>query len=392
MSLPGSASAPAVDRRRDDTAYDSGRAVVRPAGAGAPPPPDHDQAGLRERHRRDHGVGRLDQRRAAPVGHRLRGSGRPRARRLQPDRQAGAAPGRHQAPRQVPHVRSGPHRGRAGGAQGAARRRSAPRRLPDGDRQDHGREPRGARPAGPRRRGGAPAGRRPSTRRAASPSCSGSLAPKGAVVKVAGIDVDRFEGPARVFDGEDGAMEAILAGTIQPGDVVVIRYEGPKGGPGMREMLAVTGRHEGRRPGRRLPPSSPTDGSPAAPTGSAWATSRPKRWTAGPSPSCAMATASCIDAVSHTIDLHGRRPRSWPGAGRSGSCPSRATPPGCWPSTPGWPRVRRRAPSPKPDVAVGVESTSIRRRATSGEAGEGTDGERVPACRVGSRCGKLTAR
>jgi dihydroxy-acid dehydratase len=74
---------------------------------------------------------------------------------------------------------------------------------------------------------------------------SGSLAPKGAVVKVAGIDFSRFEGPARVFDGEDGAMEAILAGRIQAGDVVVIRYEGPKGGPGMREMLAVTGAMKG---------------------------------------------------------------------------------------------------------------------------------------------------
>ena len=61
----------------------------------------------------------------------------------------------------------------------------------------------------------------------------GSLAPNGAVVKVAGITFDRFEGTARVFDGEDGAMEAILAGAIEPGSVVVIRYEGPKGGPGM---------------------------------------------------------------------------------------------------------------------------------------------------------------
>jgi dihydroxy-acid dehydratase len=74
---------------------------------------------------------------------------------------------------------------------------------------------------------------------------SGSLAPAGAVVKVAGIDQSRFEGPARVFDGEDGAMEAIVAGAIQPGTVVVIRYEGPKGGPGMREMLAVTGAMKG---------------------------------------------------------------------------------------------------------------------------------------------------
>jgi dihydroxy-acid dehydratase len=69
----------------------------------------------------------------------------------------------------------------------------------------------------------------------------GSLAPKGAVVKVAGIDFDRFEGIARVFDGEQAALEAILSGSVKPGTVVVIRYEGPKGGPGMREMLAVTG-------------------------------------------------------------------------------------------------------------------------------------------------------
>jgi len=69
---------------------------------------------------------------------------------------------------------------------------------------------------------------------------TGSLAPNGSVVKVAGLDQSRFEGTARVFDGEDAAMEAILAEKIQPGDVVVIRYEGPKGGPGMREMLGVT--------------------------------------------------------------------------------------------------------------------------------------------------------
>ena len=76
---------------------------------------------------------------------------------------------------------------------------------------------------------------------------TGSLAPKGSVVKVAGLTQDQklFEGVARVFDGEDGAMAAILAGDIQPGTVVVIRYEGPKGGPGMREMLAITGAMKG---------------------------------------------------------------------------------------------------------------------------------------------------
>jgi dihydroxy-acid dehydratase len=73
----------------------------------------------------------------------------------------------------------------------------------------------------------------------------GSLAPEGSVVKVAGLDVDRMDGTARVFDGEDAAMEAILAGSIQPNTVLVIRYEGPKGGPGMREMLAVTGAMKG---------------------------------------------------------------------------------------------------------------------------------------------------
>jgi dihydroxy-acid dehydratase len=73
----------------------------------------------------------------------------------------------------------------------------------------------------------------------------GSLAPEGAVVKVAGIDAARFEGVARVFDGEEAAMEVILAGGIDPGTVLVIRYEGPKGGPGMREMLAVTGAMKG---------------------------------------------------------------------------------------------------------------------------------------------------
>ncbi|MGW9626870.1 dihydroxy-acid dehydratase [Microbacterium sp. NPDC055521] len=68
----------------------------------------------------------------------------------------------------------------------------------------------------------------------------GSLAPEGAVVKSAGFDADVFEGPARVFERERGAMDALAAGEINAGDVIVIRYEGPKGGPGMREMLAIT--------------------------------------------------------------------------------------------------------------------------------------------------------
>ena len=74
---------------------------------------------------------------------------------------------------------------------------------------------------------------------------SGSLAPEGAVVKTAGFDLEKFEGPARVFEREAAAMEALTKGEIKAGDVVVIRYEGPKGGPGMREMLAITGAIKG---------------------------------------------------------------------------------------------------------------------------------------------------
>ena len=73
----------------------------------------------------------------------------------------------------------------------------------------------------------------------------GSLAPEGAVVKSAGFDDSTFTGTARVFDGERAAMDALEANQIVAGDVVVIRYEGPKGGPGMREMLAITGAIKG---------------------------------------------------------------------------------------------------------------------------------------------------
>ena len=73
----------------------------------------------------------------------------------------------------------------------------------------------------------------------------GSMAPEGAVVKSAGFDAEVFEGTARVFEREQQAMDALEADELKPGDVVVIRYEGPKGGPGMREMLAITGAIKG---------------------------------------------------------------------------------------------------------------------------------------------------
>ena len=81
---------------------------------------------------------------------------------------------------------------------------------------------------------------------------NGSLTPEGAVCKTAGIGVDHFEGPAKVFEREQAAMDALENGSIVAGDVVVIRYEGPKGGPGMREMLMITGAIKGAGLGKSV--------------------------------------------------------------------------------------------------------------------------------------------
>jgi dihydroxy-acid dehydratase len=131
---------------------------------------------------------------------------------------------------------------------------------------------------------------------------TGSLAPKGGVVKVAGITFDRFEGTARVFDGEDGAMEAILAGSIEPGTVVVIRYEGPKGGPGMREMLAVTGAMKGA--GRGGDCALVTDGRFSGGThGFCVGHVAPEAVDGGPIALVADGDRIVIDVAAKTIDL-----------------------------------------------------------------------------------------
>jgi dihydroxy-acid dehydratase len=80
----------------------------------------------------------------------------------------------------------------------------------------------------------------------------GSLAPGGAVVKIAGIDLEVFEGPAKVFDDEQHGLDALFAHELQAGDVVVIRNEGPRGGPGMREMLAITAAIKGAGLGKSV--------------------------------------------------------------------------------------------------------------------------------------------
>ena len=131
---------------------------------------------------------------------------------------------------------------------------------------------------------------------------TGTLAPSGAVVKVAGIDDDTFEGPARVFDGEDAAMEAVLAGGIRPGDIVIIRYEGPKGGPGMREMLAITGAMKGA--GRGADTALVTDGRFSGGThGFCVGHVAPEASDGGPMALVAEGDRIRIDVRAHSIDL-----------------------------------------------------------------------------------------
>ncbi len=133
---------------------------------------------------------------------------------------------------------------------------------------------------------------------------TGSLAPRGSVVKVAGLTPDQlvFEGAARVFDGEQGALKAILDGEIQPGTVLVIRYEGPKGGPGMREMLAVTGALKGA--GRGADCALVTDGRFS---GGTWGFSighvAPEAVDAGPIAFVRDGDRIRIDVPSKALDL-----------------------------------------------------------------------------------------
>ncbi|MYH95468.1 MAG: dihydroxy-acid dehydratase [Acidimicrobiia bacterium] len=131
---------------------------------------------------------------------------------------------------------------------------------------------------------------------------TGSLAPNGAVLKVAGIDFDHFEGRARVFDGEDTAMDAVLNGRIEAGDIVVIRYEGPKGGPGMREMLAITGAMKGA--GRGGDAALVTDGRFSGGThGFCVGHVAPEATEGGPIALVAEGDRIRIDVRDHSIDL-----------------------------------------------------------------------------------------
>lgn len=130
----------------------------------------------------------------------------------------------------------------------------------------------------------------------------GSLAPEGAVVKSAGFDAEVFEGTARVFEREQAALDALSAGSIAAGDVVVIRYEGPKGGPGMREMLAITGAIKGAGLGKDV--LLITDGRfSGGTTGLCIGHIAPEAVDGGPIAHIADGDRIRVDIASRTIDL-----------------------------------------------------------------------------------------
>ncbi|MGI9093047.1 MAG: dihydroxy-acid dehydratase [Mycobacteriales bacterium] len=130
----------------------------------------------------------------------------------------------------------------------------------------------------------------------------GSLAPDGAVVKVAGLAEDVFEGTARVFDREPDAMTAVTSGSLRAGDVVVIRYEGPSGGPGMREMLAVTGAIKGAGLGKDV--LLLTDGRfSGATTGFCVGHVAPEAAVGGPIALVRDGDKIRLDAPARTLDL-----------------------------------------------------------------------------------------
>ena len=181
---------------------------------------------------------------------------------------------------------------------------------------------------------------------------TGSLAPKGSVVKVAGLTKDQllFEGPARVFDGEDGAMDAILAGDIQPGTVIVIRYEGPKGGPGMREMLAITGALKGA--GRGADCALITDGRFSGGTwGFCIGHVAPEAVDGGPIAFVRDGDRILIDVHQQGAGPARRRGRAAAAARRAGPPTLPATRAACSASTPGSCRAPRPARSPILDAA-----------------------------------------
>jgi len=131
----------------------------------------------------------------------------------------------------------------------------------------------------------------------------GSLAPEGAVIKTAGVEMTKFTGKARVYDREEYAFDSVAKGEIDEGDVLVIRYEGPKGGPGMREMLATTAALVGQGLGKKV--AMVTDGRFSGGTrGFMVGHVAPEAYVGGPIALVKNGDEITIDTETNTIDLH----------------------------------------------------------------------------------------
>jgi len=166
----------------------------------------------------------------------------------------------------------------------------------------------------------------------------GNLAPEGGVAKISGVKALKMTGPARVFDSEEACLDAILKGRVKRGDVIVIRYEGPKGGPGMREMLSPTSALIGAGLGDAV--GLITDGRFSGGTyGLVVGHVSPEAAVGGP-----IALVQEGDRITTTPSGGGSistcRRRSWPGGGRAGRRARRRTHRGCWRNTPSWSRAR----------------------------------------------------
>ena len=196
----------------------------------------------------------------------------------------------------------------------------------------------------------------------------GSLAPEGAVVKSAGFDTEVWKGTARVFDGERAAMDALENGTVTAGDVVVIRYEGPKGGPGMREMLAITAAIKGAGLGKDV--MLITDGRfSGGTTGLCVGHIAPEATEGGPIAFVADGDQIVLDVANGLLDvdvdpaeLDSRRRAA--GLRRRGRCAAASSP-----STPSW--------SGRPTSAPSATERPEDRTSTSG--GRGLRGPASPA-------------
>ena len=131
----------------------------------------------------------------------------------------------------------------------------------------------------------------------------GSLAPEGAVIKTAGVEMTKFTGSAKVYDREEYAFDAVSKGEIDEGDVVVIRYEGPKGGPGMREMLATTAALVGQGLGKKV--AMVTDGRFSGGTrGFMVGHVAPEAYVGGPIALVKNGDKITIDTETNALDIH----------------------------------------------------------------------------------------